>query len=48
MERGVMSILPLASIRVTDLSMWFAGPMAGRLLADMGAEIIKIESLRGT
>ena len=36
----------LEGIRIIDLSMWFAGPMASRLLGDMGAEIIKIESLR--
>ena len=41
-----MSTLPLEDVRVIDLSMWFAGPMASRLLADMGAEVIKIESLR--
>ena len=41
-----MSNLPLEGVRVIDLSMWFAGPMASRLLADMGAEVLKVESLR--
>ena len=41
-----MAPLPLEGVRVIDVSMWFAGPMASRLLADMGAEVIKIESLR--
>ena len=40
-----MASLPLEGIRVVDVSMWFAGPMATRLMGDMGAEIIKIESL---
>jgi formyl-CoA transferase len=34
---------PLAGIRVVELGMLLAGPFAGRLLGDMGAEIIKIE-----
>jgi len=34
---------PLAGIRVIELGMLLAGPFAGRLLGDMGAEIIKIE-----
>jgi formyl-CoA transferase len=34
---------PLAGVRVVELGMLLAGPFAGRLLGDMGAEIIKIE-----
>jgi len=34
---------PLAGVRLIELGMLLAGPFAGRLLADMGAEVIKVE-----
>jgi crotonobetainyl-CoA:carnitine CoA-transferase CaiB-like acyl-CoA transferase len=35
--------LPLAGVRIIDLAMGWAGPLATRQMADLGAEIIKVE-----
>src|SRR6185312_2676703 len=34
---------PLAGVRLIELGALLAGPFAGRLLGDMGAEVIKVE-----
>ena len=39
-----MDALPLAGVRILDLSKGWSGPYATRLLADMGAEVIQQEA----
>jgi crotonobetainyl-CoA:carnitine CoA-transferase CaiB-like acyl-CoA transferase len=38
---------PLQGVRVLEITNLIAGPTAGRLLADLGAEVMKMESLEG-
>jgi formyl-CoA transferase len=43
----VTSASPLAGLRVLELGSFIAGPSAGRILADLGADVLKVEPPEG-
>jgi crotonobetainyl-CoA:carnitine CoA-transferase CaiB-like acyl-CoA transferase len=40
-------VAPLEGVRVVEVANWMAAPGAAALMADMGADVIKVEPLRG-
>jgi crotonobetainyl-CoA:carnitine CoA-transferase CaiB-like acyl-CoA transferase len=38
---------PLRGIKVVEMGIWIAGPAAGAVLGDWGAEVLKIENPAG-
>ncbi|MEE2679016.1 MAG: CoA transferase [Myxococcota bacterium] len=43
---GAPGGLPLAGLRVLDLTAWWAGPSAAQMMAALGAEVIHVESAK--
>ena len=46
-RNGGLVIAPLHDIRVLELANWAAAPSAGAMMADLGAEVVKVEALGG-
>ena len=40
-------VAPLEGVRVVEVANWMAAPGAAALMADMGADVVKVEPLRG-
>ncbi|TQM11598.1 CaiB/BaiF CoA transferase family protein [Pseudonocardia kunmingensis] len=46
-ESGPAANGPLSGLRVVEIGQYIAGPYAAKLLADMGADVVKVESPAG-
>ena len=44
---GLAKALPYAGLRVVEFTHMVMGPTCGMLLADLGAEVIKVEPMAG-
>jgi crotonobetainyl-CoA:carnitine CoA-transferase CaiB-like acyl-CoA transferase len=40
-------VAPLSNLRVVEMTSWMAAPSAAVVLADLGADVVKVEPLRG-
>ncbi|GAC1322401.1 MAG: CaiB/BaiF CoA-transferase family protein [Mycobacteriales bacterium] len=43
----IVVVAPLEGIRVVEVANWMAAPGAAAMLADLGADVVKVEPLRG-
>jgi crotonobetainyl-CoA:carnitine CoA-transferase CaiB-like acyl-CoA transferase len=46
-QRGAGQRWPLEGVRVVDFGNFLAGPLAPMLMADLGADVVKVESITG-